>query len=309
MPRAAIRLIATVCLCLMTYGTSFAQRVPLAVILTDTSPAYREAADEMRGELERIAPGTVQWETVLVAERKPRDSGPRLTVTMGRAALASALDGGREANGAILAALLPRLAFEREVGRGTGRGGTSAIVLDQPPSRQLALIRAALPQARRIGMLVGADSRHQVAAFRNAALEQGLSLVTEDAEKRGLFEALRSLLDESDVLLAVADPTVYNDETIAAILSSGYRRRIPLVGFSPAYVKAGALLGIYSTPAQVGRAAAAAVREYLASGVFPAPAPPNEYTVRVNEAVSKSLGLYLTEDEVRKSMRQMERRQ
>lgn len=307
MRRSIFRLLAAACLCLMTYGTGFAQRITATLLLTDSAPAYGEVAEALRGELERVAPGAAQWDIATVADPKPPAS--RLTVTVGRAALAAALNGSRENGGPILAALVPRLAFERETRLGTPRGPLSAIVLDQPPARLIALVRAALPQARRIGMLVGADSRHLAGAFRAAALEQGMTLQTEDVEKSGVFEALRVLLEESDVLLAIADPSIYNDETIAGILGAGYRRRVPLIGFSPAYVKAGALIGLYATPAQVGRAAASAVREYLASGVMASPAAPAEFSIRVNDAVARSLGLNLTEEEIRKSMRQFERRQ
>jgi hypothetical protein len=59
-----------------------------------------------------------------------------------------------------------------------------------------------------------------------------------------------------DALLAVPDPLVFNSQTAANILAAAYRRRIPLIGFSPAYTRAGALVSLYSTPDQIGFAAA-----------------------------------------------------
>jgi len=69
--------------------------------------------------------------------------------------------------------------------------------------------------------------------------------------KDTLFSDLDELLIDSDVLLAVPDSEIYNSNSIRNILLSSYRRGIPLVGFSQAYVKAGALCAIFSTPEQL----------------------------------------------------------
>lgn len=293
----------------MTYGTCTAQRPVAQMVLADSGDAYREFADTLRGEIDRLLPGQLQWETSLAQERRPRSQAPGIVVSVGRSAFASVLDSGTEIPGQsqIVAALLPRLAFDRELARASGKHAASAVVLDQPPSRQFALIRAALPQVRRVGILVGIDSRPLVPAFRAAAQEQEMILQVEDVSVRGIYAALQSLLEESDVILAVADPSVYSDETIASILTAGYRRRIPLLGFSPAYVKAGALLGIYSTPAQVGKATATLVRD-IVSGAAPSIVAPTEYSIKINESVAKSLGLVLSEDDIRRRMRIFEKR-
>jgi ABC-type uncharacterized transport system substrate-binding protein len=70
---------------------------------------------------------------------------------------------------------------------------------------------------------------------------------------------------------------------------------VPLVAFSPAYVKAGAVLALYSTPAQVARRAAEMTRTWLAGRGLPPPQAPREFAVTANAKVAASLGLQLDE--------------
>ena len=94
------------------------------------------------------------------------------------------------------------------------------------------------------------------------------------------------------------DATVYNNRTISNILLTAYHQRSPVVGFSPAYVKAGALLALYSTPAQVGQQAGEAARLGLATGSLPPPAAPRHFRISTNPYVARSLGIQLEDPAV-----------
>ena len=56
-----------------------------------------------------------------------------------------------------------------------------------------------------------------------------------------LYPKLESILASSDVLMAVPDSMIYSSSNIRNILLTSYRRGVPLVGVSQAYVNAGAL--------------------------------------------------------------------
>jgi ABC-type uncharacterized transport system substrate-binding protein len=81
-----------------------------------------------------------------------------------------------------------------------------------------------------------------------------------------------------------------------------------VLGFSPAYVRAGALVSLHSTPAQVGIQAASLARSVL-NGQSPAPSQyPADFTVEVNTHVARSLGLELDAAALTKQLRQLERK-
>ena len=57
-------------------------------------------------------------------------------------------------------------------------------------------------------------------------------------------DALKDLSERADVLWSIADQTVLSSRTVKPILLFSYRNRIPLVGLSGSWVKAGALYAL-----------------------------------------------------------------
>ena len=291
-------------LCLMTYGTGWA--APTAwIALAEPGGPYAEAAAALQTELTRQQPGAVEWVVAPWSELEKRTPAPAYLIAIGSGAWTGAsLRFADAANRpVILATLVPRASFERSVLSNSDLKATSAVVLDQPPARQAQLLRLALPDARSVGLLTGPDSQHLQTAYRSALTAAGFSVKVENASERGVGPALQALLNGSDVLLAIPDPAIFNSQTVANILSAGYRRRIPLVGFSPAYVKAGALLSLYSTPQQVGHATALVLRDALAGRTLPAFQSPNEFVVKVNQDVARAFGISLDEQSLNAALR------
>jgi ABC-type uncharacterized transport system substrate-binding protein len=211
----------------------------------------------------------------------------------------------------ILCALLPRSSFERIL-RGSNRKASSqfsAIYLDQPLGRQLELIRLALPSVRRIGVLWGPESQIQAPTLRALAPSMGFQLAESVvAPDEPLFPALKRVLDGADAILAFADPVVFNGSSVQNVLLTSFRARVPLVAFAPAYVRAGAVLALYVTPAQIGQQVALIARGALLQGKsLPAtPSYAQNFTIAVNEHVAHSLGLSMTVDGLTAQLRRRE---
>jgi ABC-type uncharacterized transport system substrate-binding protein len=118
---------------------------------------------------------------------------------------------------------------------------------------------------------------------------------------------LQSVLDDSDVLLAQADPLVFNSQSIQNILRTSIQAKVPLVAFSPAYVRAGALLAVYSTPTQAGAQAAHGVLEVLAMRSLPERAQePDDFEISVNEQVARVFALTLDARALRLELKRQE---
>jgi hypothetical protein len=303
--------VATVYLCLMTYGSaSAAGQISVWVALSDTGGAHAEAAEALRAELERSQPGRIEWRVEHWSQFASPKPEPQWIVAVGIAAQRGMQDlfASDATPPPLLAILVPQLTFERIADQTRLRAGSlSAVFLDQPPARQLELIRLALPAVRHVGILVSGESQNHVSALEKAAKERGMQLAVSQVGQAGLFPALQSLLPEIGVLLALPDPAVFNSQTAANILTAAYRRQVPLAGFSPAYVKAGALLALYSTPAQVGARGGELLRQTLPGKPFPPPQWPREFTVSINRDVARSLGFALDESQLGEQLRQKER--
>ena len=307
--------LAAACLCLMTYGSAWAagagESLSVWIALSDAGGAHAEAAEALRDGFERVQPRRVQWRVAHWSQFASPQPEPHWVVAVGTAAQRGMqqLFAGDATPPPLLSILVPRLAFERGAEPARLRAGSlSAVFIDQPPARQIELIRLALPTVRNVGILVGEESKGHAAALEHAAKDRALRLVTLPVSQGGLFSSLQSLLADADVLLALPDPTVFNSQTAASILTSAYRRQVALIGFSPAWVKAGALLGLYSTPAQVGARGAELLRQALPGRNLPPPQWPREFVVAANPDVARSLGLVLDAARLAEQLRQRERR-
>ncbi|MDP2133096.1 MAG: ABC transporter substrate binding protein [Sulfuritalea sp.] len=304
-------IIATAGVCLMTYGSCWAAaKVSVWLALSETGGAHLEAAQALRAEVERVQPGRIDWRVAQWSEFTRPVPEPEWVVTVGTTAQRGMQDlFARDATPPpMLSMLVPFLAFERMADPVRVRARSiSAVFVDQPPERQMELVRLALPGIRNVGMLFSAEFKTLASALDRAAAERGLQLVALPVEPGGLFPALQSLLPDVEVVLAQPDPLVFNSQTAGNILMAAYRRKVPLIGFSPAYVKAGAMLALYSTPAQIGRRGGELLNQALSGGLLSHPQGPREFTVSVNPDVARSLGFVLDEAQLGERLRQKDR--
>ena len=178
-----------------------------------------------------------------------------------------------------------------ESGRARPRGSTSAIYLDQPPARFAAFVKNLLPGAQRIGLLTSDESRASLPATRQALA--GLIVDSEDVlNDASLLGAINSLMPRVNLLLALPDSSIYKRDNIKAILVTSYRHQRPVIAFSKAFVSAGALAAIYSSPSQIARQTNDLLNTMGAGiGQLPPPQAPSFFAISINPNVAQSLNL------------------
>jgi hypothetical protein len=299
----AVRLgLACACLLLMA---SEAPAARVTVVLSDDSAPYQEVYQVVRAYLDDSGH---EINRVYAAHLNPVGLGDaRLAVAVGvRAAEALA---GLPVRPPVLTVLVPR-GWYLKTGRAQlsegGRRSVSAIYLDQPLERQARLIRLAFPDIRRVGVLLSAEQDALAGELDEALRTHKLSLVqgTLTAEER-LITPLENVLAEAELLLAVPDPLVFNRNTAQSLLLTSYRYRDPVLGYSRSLTRAGALLSLHSSPAQIGRQTAEWVSGAMQSVPvrLPAASHPVYFSVSTNEQVARSLGFSLpTEAELEKRL-------
>ena len=271
----------------------------LVIVSAERGTGYQETASALLVELSRggtpISATDVQQ--VLVSDLTNSEAmRPRMFVALGTKACNALVE--RKHQAPVLCTLLPRLSFEgvlRDHARQVSPQ-LSALYLNHPFARQLDLMQLALPKTRRVGVLWGPESvqRDKKALLLEAAFVRGLQLVSaEVSQNEPVFNGLKQVLEEADVLLALPDTQIYNSGNIQNILLTSFRAKIPMFAFSPAYVRAGALVSLQSTPTQIGQQAGVMVRGVLQGRNLGLPEYPNDFTVSVNDNVARSLGLSL----------------
>lgn len=214
----------------------------------------------------------------------------------------------------LLHALIPKINFDgitqRRQTEANPARDLSAIYLDQPLPRQLDLLRLALPQYKRLGVVLGPASQTLLPDMENAAENEGLRIYSRTAKNdSSLIATLNDVLAESDMILAIPDPLIFNRYTVQNLLLTTYRQKTPVIGFSQAYVRAGALMAVYSTPTQIGQQVAEALRlAATRNWKLPAPQYPRYYTIAINHQVARSLELRLpNENELQLRLQQTDK--
>lgn len=264
-----------------------AAALKVALVLSEPGGAYREFRNALEAGLSVNGISL----SVIEADKSMPDADLVIAAGMKAAEVAA-----RAKPAAMLAVLIPKdgvskLMQEFPALAKPGQNLFSAIYLDQPLRRQLGLIAAMLPQARSVGVLYSGPPR-DINLLRSLAATYRLELnERSSADFSSLHAALQSLLLSSDVLLALPDAEIYNALTIRNILLATYRNKVPLIGFSAAYVKAGALCAVFSTPGQIAEQSLNIINGFAETRSLPAPQYAKEFEVSVNEQVARSLGL------------------
>ena len=290
-------------------GASVQAAIQVVIVSSERSEAYAIASQAVMTELERAGISKTEVMDMLASEIQEAGSlNPKLFIALGSEA--ANVMANLETRVPGLCALLPRASFERALVANGRRASSqfSAVFLDQPLGRQLDLIQLALPKMRRVGVLWGVESINQAPALKTQAQARGMEFMEATVGRdEVVFDGLKTVLDRSDVLLAIPDPNIYNSSGIQNLLLSSFRARIPMVAFAPAYVRAGALMALHVTPTQNGQQVGVMARGVLQGKSLPAtPVYSQSFNISVNEHVARSLGLKLDVEDLQLRLRMRE---
>ena len=277
----------------------------VVVVLSDDSSSYQEVVAGLKSAWTQSAfPApvlkVVPLHEVVIHPEMLTGKGVEAIIVVGVRAAQDIV--GIDVHRPVLVTLIPKSSFDKLLQQYKKRSPEiSAIYLDQPLDRQVALFRIALPAHKRLGVLIGPDSQDKLNPLQMAVGNQKIQLVTEKIDSADeLLPALQRVLSDSDALLAIPDQLVFTKNNVQSILLTSYRYQDPVIGYSQAYVKAGALYAVYSTAMQIGQQAGELIQHLLVSksGTLPVPQYPKYFSVSVNAQVARSLGIQMEDEAV-----------
>lgn len=264
---------------------------PSVVVVADPESAHQQAfiqglRDRLRDRLQDRLEGRAALERRSPAEVDRIDPAS-LVIAVGERAGAAVAE---QRSGAWRLYGLVSRGAAREWLQGDPRA--AARVVEQPPRRVVALLVAVLPEARRVGLLLGPSSRHYGRRLRSALEEAGREPAVRQVEDEAGVEArVEELFAESQALIVPADPLVINRRTAVPLIQGAYLRGVPLLGPGRSSVRAGALMALHTDPAELGREAAGDVRAALTGSAPAGHRHPRAFRVVVNYGVARALGL------------------
>lgn len=255
----------------------------ITVLVTEPTGFYQEAADSLSSSL-----GQAGWKVTVTTPAGGAAKPGSLAVAIGTPALKAAL---AQPTRPVLGLLVPRSTYQRVA---AGKSSVSALYLDQPLARQLRLLAAALPRLKKIGVPLGPTSRDLEPELVSAANGSGIQVVSTLIDgSKDLYPALNEMAGTSQAFVLLPDPVVAQRNSLHNFFLHTYRLRRPVLAYSAPLAKSGAVLALYTTPAQVGEEAAAWIRQSWREGGFRLGEPryPERFTIAVNRTVARSLDL------------------
>lgn len=259
-------------------------------VLSEANGPYREVFVAAHAKLATHA-------TVSVGT--PDDEVPdAATVIVAVGTVAAMAWAGSEDPRAVFATLVPSAGWQSLVRGDPAR--RSALFLDQPLARQLALVRTLLPPLRELGVVYGPASVARRSEVLDAADRFHLFINAHHAtSSTDIDDAFLTVLRRSEALLALPDSAVFTRYNVQSLLLTSFRLRRPVIGFSESWVRAGALAAVHTTPTQLGQELGETIVAWLPDrGPLPDSTTPTQYTLSVNRQVAFSLGLNLPPDAV-----------
>ncbi len=172
--------------------------------------------------------------------------------------------------------------------------------MTQVTCKQFALARLLDTNWKTVSVILSSPNEFLTKRLESCAAENKLILKTIILNRFiNIIDALNTSLLNSDVLLALPDPSIYNAKTIKSILLTSYRHRVPIIGFSKNFVRAGALAAINSSEKQLGKQIAELIQQhYNNQNIIDHHLYPKYFDVITNKNVAKSLGITLPDSKL-----------
>jgi putative ABC transport system substrate-binding protein len=257
-------------------STMEAKTYRIGVLMSQDSPPYQQALVGFRQYLEQqrvdislnIYPlsGTAsQAKEVIEASRK---EGASLLLTLGSFATREVV--GKIVEVPIVAGLILGREDLRQAENATG------VILEFPLEIEFQWLQRLLPGHKTIGVLFSPEeNRQKIDAAMHVAQNAGLTLIARPVKTpKDLPDALNSLSNRVDALWGVADKAVLSPQMAKTLLLFSLRNRIPFIGVSESWVKAGALYALDRDYTDVGMQYSEMALKILRAGMRASAIPP-----------------------------------
>lgn len=167
------------------------------------------------------------------------------------------------------------------------------------PREQFELLKTLCPDTRAIGVMYSSTGRKGlITKGRAGARALGMKIIPVKVDTTDdVYGAVRYLCSNADAIWMIPDSTVCTPQATQDIMLHCLRRKLPVIGLSPAYVASGALFSLSYDSEETGRLAGAIARRVL-DGTPPGRIPverPARARLTLNAISAHHLGIAIPE--------------
>jgi ABC-type uncharacterized transport system substrate-binding protein len=270
----------------------------VTVIGATAVEAHRSAIEGIRAALSK---STLEIHVVdlsrLGAERSRverfAEPGTRVIVAIGTEALQ--LVSAQRPNVPVISTMLLRGASpaNKTAGPDGAFGPVATIVLDVPLPALLARLKQVFPGKTRLGIIRNTNAAGWTAAeLELRAQQQGFTLHVVDCPgAEQLLATLLTLKGQVDFVWCLPDGVLYNSATIKPLILASIENRLPLIGFSESFARAGAAIGVYPDFHDVGLQTGEIVLQIASGQAVRTLEGPRKVRLALNQSVLRLIGL------------------
>jgi len=279
-------------------GAAYGEKV--LVICPAGTEAFAETMEGMRRlaarpavELVVLDPGSGTFQAEL---RRALEQSPRAAVTVGSEAMKSAQH--LPVSVPVIRTMVLQSADQKSSAEpDPGRQAGGAVYLDVPVSQVLSAVKKAFPGKARVGIILGpAYSSSTAEEMQAQAVAQGWKAsVVNCPSPEDLIRIFLSFRGKADFVLTLPDSQLYNSATVKPLVLASIENRLPLIGFSASFVRAGAAVGVFPDFKSVGAQTAELIQRCVAGHECTARETPRVLVTAVNQRVARLIGLQFSE--------------
>lgn len=278
----------------LTWSAHVEGATPVAVLIGSGVPAYESALEGIQAGFSSGRAGMAPVFRLSAGDdaktlQRLRAANPGVVVSIGvRAATVSARLG---------VPYLATMLLDDEASRITPAGlRLASITLDVTPRTAFTLLLRAFPPWRRIAVIRGPAQVYPSLEDINAqASALGFSVLIIDCNgPKDLLANLPRLRGRVDAIWCLPNRDLYDPLAVQALILSSIRFRLPVIGFSEAFIRAGALLGFVADYRDVGLQSAELLRRHHNGETISLRQTARSIRSLVNERVARALGIDLS---------------
>ncbi|RAU18178.1 hypothetical protein DN062_08025 [Nitrincola tibetensis] len=284
----------TLCILLVLCLSIIKSYAAVSVVLSEHTQTYLNVVSAM----EQNSDHPVQ--VYAISDQTQSLASSQLFIAIGARACQSVL-AAIQSHQSLFCTFLPSQAYElilqtTQASLRLSQEHLSALFLDQPLERQIHLARLIQPDAEFLGTLLGPNSHHLKPHFDAYSRKHHFTPISARlSESDNPVQELTPIIEQSDVFLSLPDNALFNRSATRWSLYIALRNKVPLIGFSASYVDAGAVIGLYSTPTQIGRQTGEVLDYFMKHKHLPPPSFPNYFSLSVNRSAARTLQINLPE--------------
>lgn len=255
------------------------------------APQYKEPLKVIQHEIEKNIPN-IDVSTFVIGQSTELTFNDHILVTLGVSTLRYVSESGYA--GPVISSYLSKISEQRLQQESTLSPSIQRVALYTEPSinSQMSLISKLYPRNPYIAVFLSDQSGFLQTEIESAAKVHNISVnIQQVISAREIYASLSQ--NRYSAILAIPDDTIYNRNTIRAILEVSYAENTAIVGYSPSLVQAGAIATTYTDEVAVAKAISDEIRSYQERGRFGPSRQIESRSVEINPHVANSLNILI----------------